>query len=129
MPEVERSADEPWLCPVCDLIHRHEVALEVREGTRPEVRCPCPACRTVNRQWDTVDEYLNWLERTMPAIEEEARELPRGPEPETPEDREHRHEVEELMDERAHEIARQKRDGEWDVAAHSAWGKDGPPTD
>ena len=91
-------------CPVCFLIHGHEVELEVDESKRPAVVCPCPACRTVNRQWDTVEEYQAWLEQNMPFILKEADERQKALAAEQPTaaeaaaDSRHQHQMEDLED-------------------------------
>jgi hypothetical protein len=133
MTQDERTAVEGWLCPVCDLIHRHKTVLEVDPGKRPAVRCPCPGCKVNNREWLTMEDYQDWLRRYMPAIEAEARDIAaRGtmPDPdaeETPEDREWHGEFEEMTEERKWLIARQKQDGTFE--RKSAFGKYGPPSD
>jgi len=123
---------EKWLCPVCDLMHGHEVELVRTPGKRPEVRCPCGTCNNENRAWATEDEYLDWLRRMLPTIELEAAEKRkediyrlRDGEAETPEDVAHKNMIEELEDERRWEIRKAK--GEGTYAPKSAWGGHTPP--
>jgi len=97
----------------------------VDETKRPAIHCPCPGCKANNRVWNSVDDYLDWLRRYMPAIQEEAANAPQQPQDETDDQRAHRHEVEDLTDERVWEIARQKREGTYQPK--SAWGKHRPP--
>jgi hypothetical protein len=125
MPQDETSLESRRLCPICDLLHGHETELEWDEAGDPAVRCPCPACKVHNRQWRTVDEYEHWLRVYMPAIQDEAARKPPQQQPETEADRAHRHNVEEMCDERQWDIGKQKQEGTYQPK--SAWGKWGPP--
>jgi len=129
MTQDETSPVERWLCPVCVFIHGHEVFLEVRPGDRPEVWCPCPKCAVVGRRWDTVAEYQDWVTRNVQAIEDEGKELAAkqaAQQEEDGPDKAHQDLMDEMVDKRAWDVARQKRDGEWDEEKHSAWGRGGP---
>lgn len=112
-------------CPVCFLVHGHEVELEVDESKRPAVVCPCPACRTVNRQWDTVEEYQVWLQKNMPSIMKEAADRQKALAAEQPtaaeaaEDRRHTDQMEDLEDRQKWKLGKAK-----DAGMHrnrSAW--------
>lgn len=119
-------SEEPLrLCPICDLLHGHEVTLTVQEK-RPQVSCPCAKCRVEGRDWDTHEEYEHWVEKTMPTIlayAEEARAL--IAEGKEPPDTAHKDNVDELCDYRRWEIDKKKEKGSWEPK--SAWGKSGPP--
>jgi len=113
-------------CPVCFLVHGHEVELEVDESKRPAVVCPCPACRTVNRQWDTVEEYETWLQTNMPSILKEAEDRQKALAAEQPtaaeaeQDSQHQYQMEDLEDrrkwglERATEAGTHRTRSAWD---------------
>lgn len=120
MPDF--TEDAQGVCPVCFLVHGHEVKLEIDESKRPAVRCPCPACGTANRQWDTVGEYDAWLQRNMPSILQEAEERQKAlldAEEETPEDVKSRHRLEELEDFRTWQVRKATDAGQFRV--RSAW--------
>ena len=114
------------LCPICDLVHGHEVELEYRPGETPEVRCPCPKCKVENRVWNTVEEYQAWLAANIENIRMYAR-MKNREEEESPEDRKARVEMENLIDERMYKVQKAEEEGTW--RRPSAWGKHGPPDD
>jgi len=130
MPE---QVGKPWLCPLCDLLHKHVVELVRTPGQRPEVECPCPRCKSNNMKWDTEGEYLEWVRRRLPQIEMEAERVTGAEgimrasddEQETDGDVEHQRKMEELEDERRWELAKQKSEGTGRPV--SAWGKHAPP--
>ena len=127
-----------FLCPVCALIHEHDVRLVVEEdaNARPRVWCPCPRCKANGLTWDTQEEYqYDWLPKHMPGLEHQASEIARAkagdneppPTPgEAADDAEWAKKLEEMEDEHKWDIKRRAREGNT-PPVQDAWDGATPP--
>ena len=118
--------DEPLkLCPVCDLLHKHEVVLVVERGETPEVHCPCPTCKSNGLTWDTEKDYNEvWLPENIAKIEaqaEAARVEEVADDSPNKEDAEWADKVDSLVEEQAWNLKKEKRDGTFDAKKRDPW--------